>query len=398
MSQLSLRRDLPGGDLARGVRQAASNRGATEPYSLRTLLSSAVATGVVWQGFHHRWEYNHRLNRLGSYVRRRGDGWVVGHTAASGSGGDTAHFEDRYTAVRAPGVRFRPGTVSIPVDGSEASRLPFSFGGEFTLDTPIGDGEAWTVVLNGFDIKAQADADKLIHFDVAVTDRRVSADGSSVAFTIDGSFEGACRTPECETFDDRADYEIDVHYLLVRGDDDALTIDGTDRVTNRYEWDVGGEDDEIHARNLGSKTATVDAAGRGAPRNTLAFESLSIDVERMERSGIGHPALVRAKAVHLLRWDTAVGPTNWDGREATADLDLFFKNWRQGMKAANIPKSEGALKDAGRVSFDVSLRLLRFDDTDVHAEESRSDRLHWGGGNADPNTSAARTESDVTID
>jgi len=50
---------------------------------------------VLWQGFHHRWTYNHRLNRHGDWVEhleRDGDRVAarVNHSAASGSGADEA--------------------------------------------------------------------------------------------------------------------------------------------------------------------------------------------------------------------------------------------------------------------------------------------------------------------
>lgn len=394
MSRLSLRGDLAGGDPAGGVRSIASERGAVVPYSLRALLDGALSTGAIWQGFKHRWEYNHRLNRFGSYVGPDGPGLVVGHAAASGSGPDTAHFEEHYTVVRSPGVRFEVGSVPVDVEGSEATRIEFHEPATHRLDAPLDEDETAWVVLNGFDLTAQADADKLAHLDVAVSGPTVAEDRDAVSFAVEGSFEAACRTPECNTGEDEVDYDLDVYYLLVRGDGDALSIADGDRVTNEYEWDVGGHDEEIHASDYSPVTATVDGVPAG-PASTLAFESFSIDVEQRERDGVGHPALARAEAVHLLEWNTAIGDLDRRDDRLAGDVHLFFKNWTRGMKGVHPPQSRFALKDAGRARFEASLTLLRFDDPERHDADRRAGTLDWEGNEADPDTPDAVVEERI---
>ncbi|WP_123533056.1 hypothetical protein [Halosimplex salinum] len=389
MTHVSVRRDLSAGDPADGIRSVAERHGATEPYSLRALLGGSRVTGAIWRGFDHRWEYNHRLNRFGSYVRQRAAGWAVGHAAASGTGSDTAQFEEFYTVVHTPGVRFEAGTVTVPIDGSEASRIPFEMDVHHRLDGPVDGDETVEVVLNGFDVSAQADADKLIHFDLTLGDLDVSDDRETASFTVDGSFKAACETPECS--EEGVDYELDVHYLLVRGADDALTVADGGRAENAYEWGVGGEDEEIHAENYGQDSVIVDAVRGADPDNTLAFDSISIDVQQHERDGVGHPALANAEAVHLLAWNTAVESPSWAEGQLTADAHLFFKNWEYGMSSNNV----FALRDAGRAEFDVSLTLLRFDGAETHDARSRDDTLDWEGGNADPNTDDAVVETGV---
>lgn len=278
------------------------------------------------------------------------------------------------------------------------TRIPFSKEQTIRLDTPLADDECWTVVLNGFDISSKADAEKLIRFDVEVTDRTAENNGTEIQFTIEGSFESACRTPECETLEDRVKYEIDVYSLLIRGDDDTLTIAGRDHVMNGYEWGVGGSDEEIHSENLGPATATVDTVDPDAAKSVLAFESILIDIDQMDRSGVGHPALATAEAVHLLEWNTAIENQTRGNGAVSARVQLFFKNWRQGMKAAHIPQSEFALKDAGRAKFDVVVRHLQFDTTAVHERKGRAGTIDWVGQNTDPNSADARKESEMTLD
>jgi hypothetical protein len=130
----------------------------------------------------------------------------------------------------------------------------------------------------------------------------------------------------------------------------------------------------------------------------VGFDSISIDIEQQERSGVNHPALARAEAVHLLEWDTAIENVDRAGDDVAADLLLFFKNWRWGMKSAHPPESRLALRDAGRVRFDVALRPLQFNTTGVYEQRTQEGTIDWQGQNADPNSPDARKESNITVE
>jgi hypothetical protein len=160
-------------------------------------------SAVIWQGFHHAWEYNHRLNRLGSYVRSRSrDGrreTVAGHTAASGTGGDVAHFVEYATAVEATGVAFQEGWSETTVECPRAVTAPFRIKiDDLALAPELVGREIYTVLLNGFDLYAQQHADKLIAFDLEVTDPVVYAGGTKLRFNVVGELCFDCRTAECQ--------------------------------------------------------------------------------------------------------------------------------------------------------------------------------------------------------
>ena len=161
------------------------------------------ASTTIWQGYHHRWEYNHRLNRFGSYVETRQiDGQpqtVVGHTAASGTGGDTAHFAEYVTAVQAAGVGFQTGVGEVVVECMRGVTTTFRIKvAGLALDPALAGRETYTVVLNGFDLVAERHADKLISFDLEVTEPVVNADGTTLRFDILGTLSFDCRTAECQ--------------------------------------------------------------------------------------------------------------------------------------------------------------------------------------------------------
>jgi hypothetical protein len=157
---------------------------------------------TIWQGFRHAWAYNHRLNRLGSYVRTEdGRGDVVGHTAASGTGGDTAHFSDYVTRLQADtdNVGFQAGWGEARVECPRAVTAAFRIRvDELPLEPALAGKDRYTVLINGFDLYAERHADKLVSFEVEVTDPVVYADGTKLRFNILGSLRFDCRTAECQ--------------------------------------------------------------------------------------------------------------------------------------------------------------------------------------------------------
>jgi hypothetical protein len=162
-------------------------------------------SAAIWQGFHHQWGYNHRINRLGSYVaQRKGeDGTlsnVVGHTAASGTGGDTAHFQEFVTEIHsAEGVTFQPGRADILVECQRGDLTPFVIKVEdVELAQELQGCDIYTAVLNGFDIYALEHSEKIITFDIDVTAPEIYAGGTKVRFYIVGHLRFDCRSPECQ--------------------------------------------------------------------------------------------------------------------------------------------------------------------------------------------------------
>jgi hypothetical protein len=155
---------------------------------------------TIWQGFHHAWGYNHRLNRLGSYVRaEEGQEAVVGHTAASGTGGDTAHFSEYVTRVQATNVGFQTGWGETRLECPRAVTTSFRIKvDELPLDAELVGRERYAVVLNGFDLFAERHADKLVSLELEVTDPVVYAKGTKMRFDILGSLRFDCRTAECQ--------------------------------------------------------------------------------------------------------------------------------------------------------------------------------------------------------
>ena len=178
----------------------------------QTARSSSAA--VLWQGFNHAWAYNHRLNRFGSYVRcdAEGDGHrtVIGHTAASGTGGDVAHFSDLVTILDAPGVAFQEGTAEATVECPRAVTTPFRIKVDrLDLAPEMVGKERYTVLLNGFDLFALRHADKLIAFELEVSEPTVTASERTIRFHVFGQLCFDCRTAECQLWPVSLEMELD---------------------------------------------------------------------------------------------------------------------------------------------------------------------------------------------
>ncbi|NTX17885.1 hypothetical protein HUA76_44745, partial [Myxococcus sp. CA056] len=78
---------------------------------------------VLWRGFNHWWDYNHRINRLGDWVQNDGCTGLscsahIIHAAASGSGPDTASYKSWYTTLATSSAAFRTGSKLISIKGS----------------------------------------------------------------------------------------------------------------------------------------------------------------------------------------------------------------------------------------------------------------------------------------
>ena len=129
---------------------------------------------VVWQGFHHQWTYNHRLNRVGDWIEhldRAGNSVhaLANHSAASGSGEDDAQWECFHTVVQARDVWFHPVRVeTIRLEGREEQDQEFAKEVRIPLPREMQGRQVYTVLLNGFDLCSESDADKLASFHLAV--------------------------------------------------------------------------------------------------------------------------------------------------------------------------------------------------------------------------------------
>jgi hypothetical protein len=177
-------------------------------------MGEGRSRAAFWQGFHHAWEYNHRLNRFGSYVRTQPGQdahpqIVVGHTAASGTGNDWAHFTEFATEVLSDhSVAFQTGVAETVLECQRGDLTPFvARVNDLDLAPELRHREVYTVVLNGFDLYADQFSEKIITFDLEVTEPAVTSDKTKIRFHLLGNLQFDCRSPECQLLPMRIETE-----------------------------------------------------------------------------------------------------------------------------------------------------------------------------------------------
>lgn len=299
-----------------------------EPAPPRALVESvgtATHSAVVWNGFSHLWGYNHRINSLGDYVRPAAcdeDGVCaaeVVHVAASGSGSDEATWGSRYTAVDAPGVTFLGGTARIAIEIEDAEGQLVAFTTDVVVPAAaLGDADDIDVhaLLNGFDLFATEDADKLQHLALRVgTPARA---GDDLVVPVDVSLLLDCDSVECDgTFqtDEDVRYELLVSWLLVAGAPDDVAV-RHQTVDTSYEWQNDGLRDEVQLSERDFYGAIV-----GTPRDyAVGF------------MGVTGLALELDRDHHMAEWASAVTPARYDAYTGSMLFDglLAFKQWNAG--------------------------------------------------------------------
>lgn len=378
-------------------------------------------TGLVWRGFHHAWRYNHRLNRLGSYLDGDGPDWECVHAAASGTGPDTAQFCDLYTLIEDPAVAFQSVTEPFDITGDENVTHTISRTRTVDLDSDLQGRDTIDVVLNGFDISASSDADKLQELTLSVGSPTESSDGMSLDVPVEVGFSGDCGTPECR--EAGVDYDIDVRYLVVAGDGTTFRSGPTVSAGSDYAWDRSQEPDH-RADGLARTSITDPDRWTGADvANAVGFTELRVDLTKT-----GDPPLIaavgeladHAEGMHFLELDTSIESITASNGNLDLEFLLFYKNWEHGMKQRVPPEflqtvtdfipddtksaiqndpniswtdlidaSIFAHRSSGQADIDATARLLQFDDPDRFHHNAVPGDIDWAGENADPNSSDA---------
>lgn len=197
---------------------------------------TVAQSALLWQGFNHKWTYNHRVNRLGDYILNQGCDddtcraeWV--HTAASGSGADMGNFDLQAVWVEWPGAQFQTGKFRLKLEGREGKCIQ--------LDTlmPICGMSPYSVLfLNGFDLVTSEgqSADKLVKFSLLTQGWKSAGANAAQAF-LNVQLEMDCSTPECPKFNQEVGYDLDIYWIAVHPATELST--NRERVSHEFKWD-----------------------------------------------------------------------------------------------------------------------------------------------------------------
>lgn len=405
-------------------------------------------TAVLWRGFRHAWSYNHRFNRFGSWVDMKNcDGssceYEVGHSAASGTGEDVAATRDAYTELSAKGVAFHQDSITLELNGSEKRAGPIdqSFSENrtvtvpFQADTELENRDEYVALLNGMDVVSQGSAAKLIDFELNVSEVRTTSGG--LEFDVEKNVKFDCDSFECDGLFGKGiqdiDYEIEVQYLVVAGDEGRFNVVRPDELTSSQDWEAC-DNNGIGPKNSDGYPHTV--VDNGFPGNHMWCENMprqpldggiipggsdlhhgnywrtdrihgkeapsSAGNQPVESGysvgavGISGLSLNMPHESHFVQYDSVVGGS-YDAAKGEYDVRAlpFFKEWssRPGMYT-------GARYSYGfEGSAEVSIQpvLLQIRDGCKRSFVSGGS-VHWGGSDEVPTTPDAVTNETHEFD
>lgn len=287
-----------------------------------TVVSDKVyEQAVIWNGFEQSWGYNHRINRLGDYTGALNCDtagecvvpWV--HTAATGSGSDTATYQTQLLNVSAPEVGFLQGSTNFHVDEprGEGNTVHYHTTQRLWAQGLLKHRQQLHVILGGFDLHAVKDPDKLSQFDISVANARYAYDGNWIVFDVDLDLKMDCDSAECDRFDHGVDYDVSVMWTLMAADQ-QLHVSHT-QIENSYDWQKGR-----HAKELEIDQFQYQGLIQGQPGAFLsaftAFQRISVTLDHDH---------------HYQQWATRLSPPVYDpvGGAAEVGVTLFFKQWNQ---------------------------------------------------------------------
>lgn len=372
----------------------------------------------LWQGHHHRWRYNHRVNRLGSWVRHDGDHAILGHAGASGTGADTLRFEDRAVCVDAAGVRAVEGYTDLQISAKEGERTRFVVEVRTTTPAP-----AAVVLLNGYDLVAvghdgkPADADKLLALNVGVSP--VERGDGEARFTVLGGLNVDCDSAECDMhpdedfldalarllgpksnvpeavvkasglaqkFDKDTAYRLRVYWIVLCGTEAAMHVTPLPLVRHAHRWGIS---QEVSLAKHGTSELQAALRRPDFPAALLGITQLHLRIRRAGTELKGIVFGLGDKAAHLLELDQAVGDVTRGDTVVTARIEQLCKNWTKKMPPL-------AFRDATRGHLWMGLALIELAaPRSTPAAVVARGELIWDGGDKPADGRAAVRERTI---
>lgn len=342
---------------------------------------------ILWRGFTHEWSYNHRLNRLGSYIDNPAifNGFpfsaTLSHTSATGLGPDVGTFNGYYSFLAANGISIQSGKKTIRFSGNLGDMHTSSF--EVLVDArkEFQIADQHTVVINGFDILSERRADKLQMFRLSVTEGYYIPATAQIRFTIDAAFLVRCQSIECSMLSDKFEYSISISYLIFSGSGHHLFV--SEQSSHRvYNWDKHAE----LQLPLSTENYIHGVGNNYYPTAALAFKSISITLDRPH---------------WFIAWHSAINPIRYDAQQGSYryELDLLFKQWKSDMKKGSVypAKSKFSIKRNGWAAIDGTVVMLQLADGFVLNNYNKG-AFKWTGKNQSANSDSAIYTQDIVFD
>jgi hypothetical protein len=320
--------------------------------------------GVIWRGFSHLWSYNHRVNRLGSYVFLDSLQRPVGvYGSASGLGSDSTWYSNYFSVIESPNLRFFQGEIKIQVTGKETQLL--SEKKEFSVKVPdwFQELKMYKSIINGFEIKSLERSDLPIMFEAHIDDPMYSSQSKEIKFSGLINWVGNCRSAECEVFNNGTSYEITLHYLIIGYDTEkAMCFEFNNKYA--YEWTTYAE-----------------------PKEEVLKKQYQVIPNKYNMSAIGIKSFgfILNEEQWLQAMNYRISIDNYKKNEGIiqASILMNFLAWKEGMKQNAVAKKKAmfAHRKPGWVSLSLNSAIIQFNEGKI-IDGTSSGGLYWPGWNA----------------
>lgn len=317
---------------------------------------------AIWQGFEHKWMYNHRLNRLGDYIAQGESGplpqpYHSVHTGATGLGKDTAVFRSCFAEVKTRGIEVFAGAETLPLSGRQGDLFQIRRK-LFIIDAALAKKPRLTVVFNGFDLLSESGADKLQLLNVQFSDPVRRNQSDTIELEIEAAIVVDCRSFECNRFNKQFDYKLRLRYLVLGATDGQMHVTPAE-----YNESVIWTRQQTTPESARLRQIQGNA---GFKQGIVAYKNIFIVLNH------DHWILSFANALTRSDYDAPTGRMQL--RHIT-----YIRQWEPGMKDVSA-QSAFSEKRPGWGMLQGSLQLLQFREGSVSYFE-RIGYIGWGGNN-----------------
>lgn len=314
----------------------------------------------VWNGFAVDWTYNHRINRLGSVLSRDS----LWHSAATGVGRDSCHVASFFTKAQTKsklGVYYQRHKLVLFT--KEKKQLYFSQSWTIPVDEDLAAGTQVAVLLNGFDLYSNKQADKVQKLDIKVSPNGMNYHQKQVTYSLEIDFLANCGTLECEKFSNNVDYTCWVEVLILVGDDfqqENLTL------KQELAWT---------AETVSQKPKIQEKAIAGN-WNIFGINRLHLNLDRDH---------------WMLGWRQWFSPIYTDEKISTLRFELNFVQATPNMKQESPyrPRIQIAKAKPGKGTYEAAGILLNIPQTIVETHQRTCDII-WSGKDLQSDTEVAK--------
>jgi hypothetical protein len=318
----------------------------------------------LWQGFKHKWSYNHRASRLGNFVEHEGKDHYAVHTSATGIGNDSTFFTTYYTKISSPKLYFKETTIKIAVYGKEGDLLHKIEEVNLPVEPWMQGKQNYRAFINGFEIRSLLMADQIQLLGFNVENPTYSAETKELKYKASLNISTNCRTVECPVLSNQTAYELTLHVLIMAYDgQDAKTVDAY--FSKQYTWDQ-----QIEVSDLGESKSIQGQSGQYT-KATAGIRGLQINLD-MEH--------------WIKEIDNYITPLQYNPKSGELQLqsNQLFVEWKKGMErfAVEPRKAMFAKRGSGFAILNLFPMMIQFEEGALE-RKTVTGSSYWKGWNID---------------